>query len=449
MSNLIGANKVKPMLMNKEIVEYVREFLYCKDLLRFFRAVKAYTGRVDSVIGSMEALECDKGEIPNKDEYDLGEKDIPYPIHFREGMFIRNALRDFELCKNWTDSDFDDNWAPIVEAAIALEEESKKDITNVCHYKICNKSAVKKRDIFCAGSDVSTSLYFCEDHAKKFDEVLKIQCSMNTESKCIEPDRKGNMSIEEIKKRIEEVTQPEKLEEIRKWEESKPEGVRKIHEKFPCHALYRVKDEAPYTYSCGGSIVSIYSVVEMDGEFSPSFMVLRSPFEGSAGTVAVLLDPEWLEPITIEQLEKLDEDVPKRGSKFLSLSAEEQVDDLIISNKLLLAELSVMAIHELGLSNKEFALVMIHVADKTWYRAARVLCPNVDLNKLCDIEEVPVALAIASISGIQYFIKESINSDVLEDLPDDSILLVIMIGGKPFIAMVAATPTPATQSQEN
>ena len=40
---------------------------------------------------------------------------IPHPVHFREGMQVRNFLRDQEECASWDDEDFDNNWVAVIE----------------------------------------------------------------------------------------------------------------------------------------------------------------------------------------------------------------------------------------------------------------------------------------------------------------------------------------------
>ena len=44
---------------------------------------------------------------------------IPHPVHFREGMQIRNMMREFEECEDWTDHDLDDTWLEVAERAIS------------------------------------------------------------------------------------------------------------------------------------------------------------------------------------------------------------------------------------------------------------------------------------------------------------------------------------------
>ena len=46
---------------------------------------------------------------------------LPHPVHFREGMQVRNCMRGLDDCSDWNDHDFDNNWVHAVECAI--EEE--------------------------------------------------------------------------------------------------------------------------------------------------------------------------------------------------------------------------------------------------------------------------------------------------------------------------------------
>lgn len=45
---------------------------------------------------------------------------IPHPVHFREGMQVRNFMRSTDLCKGWDSHDYDNSWARIVEQALHL-----------------------------------------------------------------------------------------------------------------------------------------------------------------------------------------------------------------------------------------------------------------------------------------------------------------------------------------
>lgn len=45
------------------------------------------------------------------------EGGVPHPVHFREGMQVRNKLR--ELTNNeWTAHEYDDRWVEVIERAI-------------------------------------------------------------------------------------------------------------------------------------------------------------------------------------------------------------------------------------------------------------------------------------------------------------------------------------------
>lgn len=51
------------------------------------------------------------------------EGSIPHPVHFREGMQVRNFLRSLPECKGWSCHDFDNNWAQVIDCAISSVEE--------------------------------------------------------------------------------------------------------------------------------------------------------------------------------------------------------------------------------------------------------------------------------------------------------------------------------------
>lgn len=43
---------------------------------------------------------------------------IPHPVHFREGMQVRNFLRTLPECANWTQDELDNRWSTAVIYAI-------------------------------------------------------------------------------------------------------------------------------------------------------------------------------------------------------------------------------------------------------------------------------------------------------------------------------------------
>lgn len=55
---------------------------------------------------------------------------VPHPVHFREGMQIRNFMRLSNMCDDWNDHDFDDNWVELIERALKepVEQKTRFDI---------------------------------------------------------------------------------------------------------------------------------------------------------------------------------------------------------------------------------------------------------------------------------------------------------------------------------
>jgi hypothetical protein len=87
----------KAPLITEAIVERTRAWLK-KDGITFFSDIKKKHGTLNA---------C------------WMEGDIPHPVHFREGMQVRNFLRGTCLCDSWDCNDFDNNWMTVIEQAIA------------------------------------------------------------------------------------------------------------------------------------------------------------------------------------------------------------------------------------------------------------------------------------------------------------------------------------------
>lgn len=49
---------------------------------------------------------------------------IPHSVHFREGMRVRNFLRELDYFKDWTCHQLDDNWTLIIEKIIEQPNKS-------------------------------------------------------------------------------------------------------------------------------------------------------------------------------------------------------------------------------------------------------------------------------------------------------------------------------------
>jgi hypothetical protein len=45
---------------------------------------------------------------------------IPHPVHLREGMTVRNSMRQIEECNDWTAHDLDDSWTDVVRKIMEL-----------------------------------------------------------------------------------------------------------------------------------------------------------------------------------------------------------------------------------------------------------------------------------------------------------------------------------------
>lgn len=70
--------------------------------LSFFSHLKGLTGEVSPVLN-----------------LNFKRKGLPaHPVHFREGMTIRNWMREQEECKDWSTDDFDNHWITLIEEAI-------------------------------------------------------------------------------------------------------------------------------------------------------------------------------------------------------------------------------------------------------------------------------------------------------------------------------------------
>jgi hypothetical protein len=93
-------------------VKSIRDYLG-PDGIEFFRRLKMARGKVDPLVSERELSIILGLPAPSP-----GVGRIPHPVHFREGMSVRNHLRASGLCKDWTAHDFDNRWAELVERAI-------------------------------------------------------------------------------------------------------------------------------------------------------------------------------------------------------------------------------------------------------------------------------------------------------------------------------------------
>ena len=80
-----------------ELIQKLRKWLK-KDGIKFFRDVRAKHGRIDAV---------------------WMEGNLPHPVHFREGMQVRNFLRQHV---KWGAHKLDNEWVGLIEKAIEERE---------------------------------------------------------------------------------------------------------------------------------------------------------------------------------------------------------------------------------------------------------------------------------------------------------------------------------------
>lgn len=90
----------KKCLIQTSIIDKTKKWLR-KSGIQFFKELHEKHGKVNAVLG-----------VKVHNHY------IPHPVHFREGMTVRNFLRTLPECSSWTAHDFDNNWTEIIEECI-------------------------------------------------------------------------------------------------------------------------------------------------------------------------------------------------------------------------------------------------------------------------------------------------------------------------------------------
>ncbi len=87
------------------LIEKMHDYLG-EENLRFFKHLKGLTGTYSPVL----KLNQERKGLP------------AHPVHFREGMQIRNFLRGQSECEEWNSHDFDNNWIRVIEKVIEFME---------------------------------------------------------------------------------------------------------------------------------------------------------------------------------------------------------------------------------------------------------------------------------------------------------------------------------------
>lgn len=98
---------VAEVTVTESLVEHVRTWLG-KDGLAFFAEMMRDHGTYAPVLS-----------VPFGDDSRGPQKRFPHPVHFREGMQVRNAMRGHPDCASWTAHDFDGAWQPVVGLCLA------------------------------------------------------------------------------------------------------------------------------------------------------------------------------------------------------------------------------------------------------------------------------------------------------------------------------------------
>jgi hypothetical protein len=88
-------------MINTRLIDKAKVWLGTEGI-SFFSHLKGLTGEVSPVLN-----------------LNVKRKGIPiHPIHFREGMSIRNWMRDQIECKDWSADEMDEKWVLLIEEVI-------------------------------------------------------------------------------------------------------------------------------------------------------------------------------------------------------------------------------------------------------------------------------------------------------------------------------------------
>jgi hypothetical protein len=86
----------RQLTITPALVDHVRKFLG-EDGAKFFAETKAEHGYYDAV---------------------FTDGPVPHPVHFHEGMQVRNAMREHPDTGGWSAHDYDDSWVKVVELCL-------------------------------------------------------------------------------------------------------------------------------------------------------------------------------------------------------------------------------------------------------------------------------------------------------------------------------------------
>ena len=95
------------MKIEESLVKKLSEWLG-DDGLHFFRTLYKLTGSYIPVL----KLNYEKKGVP------------AHPVHFREGVSVRNFLREQNECGNWSFEEIENNYALVIREAVLYSEKN-------------------------------------------------------------------------------------------------------------------------------------------------------------------------------------------------------------------------------------------------------------------------------------------------------------------------------------
>lgn len=99
MNNEILFSQTIPASLSQAVFDWMG-----RENIRWFRLIKHLKGSLDAIL-----------------KLNYKRKGIPvHPVHWREGMQVRNYLRQRPECKSWTHEEFENGWTFVIEESIKL-----------------------------------------------------------------------------------------------------------------------------------------------------------------------------------------------------------------------------------------------------------------------------------------------------------------------------------------
>jgi len=96
-----------------------------------------FQNNIRSLLTKLEEWLGDEGKAHFQEYYDKYQTvspvisgKIPHPVHFREGMQIRNYLRKQKECEEWDDPTLDDSWVILIEAVVLGHHKDPEALTH-------------------------------------------------------------------------------------------------------------------------------------------------------------------------------------------------------------------------------------------------------------------------------------------------------------------------------